>query len=922
MQIGRTIRWAGILWWLGLNPMFGQTLPEAVFQSEVTDLGSLAETVQNETGIRWYFASDAARHLPVQRPAGSRDMSDILQATLQQTDWQYWIEAERQVLVWQGNPIEAQMAAPATGPSQAAPAQLPPIEEAERVAAPPSAPVGGADIREERRIGENTGAATATLAGVIRKAASGTPIAGATIAVPALQRGTYSDDQGYFALNLPTGDLQVSVRSFGMTEILQPIVLRGDGTLNLNMVPAVRELDEVVIEAQRRQNVDDVRMGVNQVGIDLIRQLPPLLGEVDVVRAALLLPGVQTVGEGAAGFNVRGGSVDQNLVLLEQAPVYNASHLFGFFSAFHPDIVQDFELYKSGIPARYGGRIASVFEVGLKEGNRRDFRLHGGLSPLTGRLAVEGPLVKEKGAFILGGRSTYSNWLLGRLPDAALRNSRANFFDLTGKLSLEPNPNNRVDLMLYGSQDQFRLNADTTFGYQNRNASLRWKHLFTPRLYGVFSAIYSQYQFAVGSNTEPAEAYQLGYAINHYESKADFSWLRLAQHQIRFGANAIWYELAPGEIRPGHPESQVLPRTLQQEQAVEGAVYLSDEWTPGPRFSVYAGLRWSAFAAYGPRKWYLYAEGMPRRLSSISDTLQAAAGEALATYQGPEFRLALRYRLDEASSLKFSYNRTRQYLHRVSNTIAIAPTDTWKLSDRYIRPQVGDQFAIGYFRNFRQNSIETSIEAYYKPIQNLIDYRGGADLLLNAHVETELLNARGRAYGVELLIRKVSGRLNGWVSYTYARSLVRVESPFPEEQVNDGAWYPANFDKPHDLTVVANFQITRRWSVSSNFTYSTGRPITFPIAQYQYAGSNRVFYSDRNAFRIPDYIRWDFSINLEGNHRRDKFAHSSVSLAVYNLLGRRNAYSIYFNAQNGQVNGYQLSIFGRPIPTLTYNFRI
>ena len=855
--------------------------------------------------------------------AGDQRLTEVLESTLPSAGLAYDFPVRGQLMIWQGDNITTTLGRPESLSSPTpAPTEAAATEELIRLATQLTSPLDGPRIRESVTIGEGQLIGTATLSGVIRDAVTGTGIASATVAVPSLGTGTYSDADGYFSLTLPIGTHELNVRSVGMAEVIQPVVMAGEGNIQVEMEEAVRELDEVVIEAEARSNIDGAQMGVNTVSIQTMKQLPTLLGELDIVKTAVLLPGVQMVGEGAAGFNVRGGGVDQNLVLLSHAPVFNPNHLFGFFSAFHPDMINSFQLYKSGIPSRYGGRISSVFDVGLKEGNRRNLEFKGGISPITARLSLEGPITKDKGSFIIGGRSTYSDWILRRLPDVTFQNSRAGFQDLTAHLSYEINANNQISVSAYGSRDQFTLNQDTTFGYTNLATSASWKHFFTKQLYGEFTGVYSQYDYAVENESSPENAFRLGYQIRHHEAKADFTWLKLENHYLRFGAGAIWYQLSPGSFQPLSAESIVQPQTLQTERALESAVYISDEWRVSERMLIYGGLRFSAFQAFGPRDVFLYSAGQPLTVGSIIDTVSVNPGELVSNYQGPEIRFAVRYSLDEASSVKFSYNRMRQYIHRVSNTVSIAPTDTWKLSDDYIRPQVGDQFSLGYFRNFRQNSIETSVEAYYKPIQNLIDYKAGADLLVNEHLETELVNASGRAYGIELLIRKNTGKFTGWIGYTYSRTLVQIASEFQEETVNRGEWFPANFDKPHDLTTVLNYKVTRRLSFSGNMTYSTGRPITFPVAQYNFGNSNRVYYSDRNAYRIPDYFRIDLGVNIEGNHKVKKLAHSSWSFSVYNVLGRRNPYSIYFVAENGNIQGYQLSIFGRPFATVTYEFRM
>lgn len=899
--------------WAGQLATLAQTLPTSL---DGLRLSEFVERLEDGQALRFYYPAgwDSLR---ISVPTSNLNLDQVLSRSLTGQSASYWISESGQVFLWNGGPINLRFPV-------AAPSLNREISDEEWEVLAHAEPItrAGPDRREEQQLGKDLGASRGVISGKVLDRATGTPIAGATVMVQALGQGTYTDDQGYFALSLPTGLRELTIRSYGMAEVIQPVRLLGDATLDIELEEEVKELEEVVIEAQRRQNVDDVQMGVDQITIAAIRQMPSLLGEVDVIRSALMLPGVQSVGEGAAGFNVRGGAVDQNLVLLQDAPVFNPNHLFGFFSAFHPDMVSDFKLYKSGIPAQYGGRISSIMEVGIKEGNRKRMELRGGISPIAGRLSVEGPLAGQKGSFVLGGRTTYSNWLLSRVPDAEVRNSQAYFGDLTLRATLEPNANNRIDLSAYISQDRFAFNGDTAFSYQNRSNSLSWKHFFSRQLYGVVTGIYSHYGYQVQSEGQPENAFELSYQLDHVEGKAELTWLRFSDHYLRAGVNAIRYDLRPGTMRPIRQESLISDIDVQRELALESGIYLSDEWRVNDRLSLYGGLRYSWFAALGSRTLLQYAPNAPRELDNVTDTLSYANGDILKTYQGPELRFSMRLNLDENSSIKASYNRMRQYIHRVSNTVSIAPTDIWKLSDPYIGPQIGDQYAVGYFRNLRRNTVEASVELYYKPIQNIIDYKGGADLLLNEHVETELLSGIGRAYGVELLIKKPSGRLNGWIGYTYSRTFIRVNGEFPEDRVNNGAYFPANYDKPHDFTTVINYKVSRRVSFSGNVTYSTGRPITLPVAQYNYAGSARVFYSDRNAYRVPDYFRVDAALNLEGSHRLKKLAHSSWSLSVYNLLGRNNVYSIYFVSSMSRVNGYQLSIFSKPILTITYNFRL
>ncbi|MFW5760253.1 MAG: TonB-dependent receptor plug domain-containing protein, partial [Cyclobacteriaceae bacterium] len=435
------------------------------------------------------------------------------------------------------------------------------------------------------------------------------------------------------------------------------------------------------------------------------------------------------------------------------------------------------------------------------------------------------------------------------------------------------------------------------------------------------SATYNNYQYDISSEANPVNAFAMDYDIEQSDIKLDFNYFPNTSHTIRFGATAIYYNLNPGSLKPFGQESLIEPLLMQRERGVESAIYLSDNYEVNRRLSLYMGLRYSMFHNIGPRQVYTYPEGLSKEVGIIQDTTSYASGEVINSYGGPEFRFSLRYLLAANSSLKVSYNRMRQYIHMLSNTTAISPTDTWKLSDSHVRPQIGDQYAIGYFRNMKNNTIEASVEAYYKTMQDFLDFKSGAILFLNPAIETDIINAYGKAYGIELMLKKMTGKLNGWLSYTYSRSFVQINKPETSDVINRGEFFPSNFDKPHDVTLVGNYRFSRRFSFSLNFTYSTGRPITLPQAKYSYEGSKRIHYSDRNQYRIPDYMRADIAFNLEGNHIIKKLNHSSWTLAVYNLLGRRNAYSVFFDSNNGVINGYQLSIFGQPIPTLTWNFK-
>ncbi len=761
----------------------------------------------------------------------------------------------------------------------------------------------------------------ADLTGYVRDGKSGEPIIGLVVYVEDLQTGTTTDNNGYYYLNLPKGPHQLTFHSLGMEDIMKQIVMYSDGSLDVEMYEKLTQLQGIDVIAEKEQNVLGLQIGMDKLDMKTVKQIPAMMGEVDIMKAVLLLPGVQTVGEGASGFNVRGGSTDQNLILINAAPVFNPSHLFGFFSVFNPDNIKDFKLYKSGIPARYGGRISSVFDVTTRIGNRKKYSASGGISPVTGRVLFEGPIIKDKSSFILSGRSTYSDWLLDRFKKPEIRNSDASFYDVFGKISHEINDYNQIELSSYYSNDFFKLNSDTTYKYQNRNASLSWKHIFNTNLIGTFSGVYSSYSYDMFSMSNKINAFELNYNLDYRELKADFSFFPNEKHKIYFGSNSIIYELKPGNFYPKGEESLVKPVNLQTERASENAIYVSDEYKINERFSLHAGIRYSLFMLMGPQTVYNYTDDALLETYNIEDSVFYNRGSIIKTYSGPEFRFSGRLILNKNSSVKLSYNRMRQYLHMLSNTTAVSPTDTWKLSDKYISPQIGDQFAIGYYHDLFNGAVETSTELYYKNIKNIIEYKGGAQLLLNENIETDLINARGRAYGMEILLKKKMGRFNGWLGYTYSRIEIKADGEHKENRINNGAYFPASYDKPHDVTLVANYKFSRRLSASTNLLYNTGRPITYPVAKYSIRNANLLHYSYRNEYRVPDYFRWDLSLTLEGNLRSKKLAHGSWTLSCFNVTGRKNVYSIYFVSRSGKVQGYKLSVFGRPIYTLTYNFK-
>jgi hypothetical protein len=878
----------------------------------------LVEDLEQKSNYRFFFNPTVVDSLTVTVSASNKTISEILDEVFRSSNFRYAIDQNQYIYITLQEPILTDLPSDFfTGVGSSSDSLKRRInnsrfEEAEKVKVEKLTTIG---------VRGATNKSTASIAGYVRNSKSGEPVIGASVLIETPLIGVATDPNGYYSITLPKGTHQLKIRSIGMKSLQRSVLLHSDGKLNIEMEEDVLPLKEVVIESERDELVLGMQMGLEKIDMKTLKQIPLALGEADVLKAILTLPGVQSVGEGTVGFNVRGGATDQNLILFNDAAIYNPSHLFGFFSAFNPDLLNNVELYKSGIPAEYGGRISSVLDVTTREGNKKKWAGSGGISPITGRFALEGPIIKDKCSFLLGGRSTYSDWLLRQIPSNALKNSEASFYDLNLNISHEINNKNSIYLSGYLSRDRFKLQSDTAYSYSNQALSAKWRHIFSNRLFAVFSGNFSGYNYTISSANNPVNAFDLSYSIKQVQGKVDFNYFMNAKHTINFGASIIRYQLAPGTLTPGRDESLIIPDALQEEQAIESAVYIGDNFEINPNLSLYAGLRYSFFQNNGPHDLFIYQPGSPKDVTSIIDTVSYTSGQNLSRAGGPEVRVSVRYRLATNASIKVSYNRTRQYIQMLSNTTAIAPTDIWKLSDPYIKPLIGDQISAGFYHNSKRTSFETSVEAYYKVMKNFLDYKGGAELILNHHIETDVLNAEGRAYGAEFMIRKSSGKLNGWLSYTYSRSLLKTEGDFDSETINRGEYYPSNYDKPHAVNFIGNYKFNRRFSFSLNVVYSTGRPITFPISKYTIDGAERLLYSDRNQFRIPDYFRTDFSFNLEGSHKMKKLAHSSWSFSVYNLTGRRNAYSIYFTTENGVVKGYKLSIFGSPIPTITYNFK-
>jgi hypothetical protein len=757
--------------------------------------------------------------------------------------------------------------------------------------------------------------------GYVRDANNQEPLQNLSITLNNERTGTTTDENGYYEIQVPLGENYLRFSSIGIETATKRVIVYSEGSLDVVLNESVEYLEEVVVAADANKNVEEALTGSTSIIVEETKNIPLILGERDVLKVATTLPGISTAGEGAAGFNVRGGSTDQNLILLDDAVIYNPSHFFGIFQAINPFTTEDVQIYTGGIPAQYGGRLSSVFDITSKDANTEKLAGEAAIGPVTSSLALEVPIIKEKSGLLLGGRSTYSNWILRSLDEPSLKNSQANFYDFMGKYAHKVNKNNTVRATGYYSKDNFSITSDSLYGYSNRLISIDWEHQFNEKNTGELTVANSQYKFNIEYDGSSNNDFDLGFAIDETEYKLRMKYLYSSKHKFDYGIMVKFYSTAPGYLRPLGNSSEITEINISEERAMESAVYLADSYKVNDKLLLDIGFRYSFFAALGPREERIYEENQPKNDGTRIETIQNDKGELTKTYGGPEIRLAGRYLLKDDLSLKASYNRTYQYIHRLSNNTTISPIDTWKLSDNNIKPQLGNQYSLGVFKNLEGNIYELSLEGYYKTAENILDFKVGSELLLNESIETETLQGKGESYGIEVLARKNNGTLNGWLSYTYSRSFLQLDSEFAEERVNGGEFFPTNYDKPHDFSAVLNYKFTKRFSLSANFIYQTGRPVTFPIGRYNFNNGEYVYYSNRNEFRIPDYYRLDLGFNIEGNHKIKKFAHSFWNISIYNVLGRNNPFSVFFVTENGELKALQSSIFTIPVPTITYNFK-
>ena len=754
-----------------------------------------------------------------------------------------------------------------------------------------------------------------TLSGQIKDASTGEDLISATVYNQEYSVGTTSNVYGFYSLTLNEGVYEITFSYLGYEDQIVEIDLERDQVLNIELGESGALLGEVVISAEKEtedENIESTEMSVDKVSIETVKKLPALFGEIDIIKTIQLLPGVKSIGEGTSGFYVRGGNVDQNLVLLDEAPIYNASHLLGFFSSFNPDAIKDMQLYKGAIPAMYGGRLSSVLDIRMKEGNSKRFAGSGGIGSIMSRLALEAP-IGNNGSFMLAGRRSYLD-VMGKAYQRIKTGEKQGddqfyFYDLNAKTNYRINDNNRIFASGYFGRDVFVF-EDFGLGIEwgNTTGTMRWNHIFSPKIFSNLTYYYSNYDYFLDFD-EGISTFKWDSKLREHSIKADFGIYINPSNTLKFGIHSILHQIEPGSIKSFENSELIEQFDIQKNESYESALYVNNEQTLSDKLKVDYGVRLSAMHNVGPSKAYTYDDKY-----NITDTINHASG-VYNSYWNLEPRVGLRYKLNGSNSIKASYNRTTQYIQLASNGNSATPFDVWFPSSSQVKPQLADQIALGYFKNLNDNAIELSAEIYYKKFKNSIDFKDHANLLLNTNLEGDLRIGIGRAYGLELMAKKNKGKLSGWISYTYSKVEKKIAT------INDENWYNAKYDKPHDFSIVAAYELNDRLSIGSNFVYSTGSPVTFPTGKYNFRGVAIPIYSERNGARLPDYHRLDFSTTLKSKKNKTRRLQTEWVFSVYNVYDRKNAFSINFMQEEANQNityAEKRSVFSI-VPAVTFN---
>ncbi len=790
-----------------------------------------------------------------------------------------------------------------------------------------------------------TNAQEYTISGTIENVETGETLLGATVYSKESGKGAVTNEYGFFSLLLPEGKHTIITSYVGYAARSQIVELSKNQKLKIQLAIG-NSLEEVVITTTKntKSQVRQVIAGSINLKPKDIKQIPALLGEPDVTRAILTQPGVSSVGEGTSGFNVRGGNIDQNLILLDEAPIYNSSHVWGFFSIFNADAIKDIQLYKGGIPARFGGRASSVLDIRQREGSNKQIKGEGGLGLLFSRLTLEGPIKKDKLSFLVSGRRSYFDLFFPLIK--SIKGNKVYFYDLNAKLAWNINDNNKLFASGYFGADVMKLNFTETgdeeatsaeninqnntsetidFQWKNATSTLRWNHIFSDKLFMNLSGIYSRYNYALSSKNSgggptgtSASSFKWESAVENWILKPDFTFYKNSDTKMRFGINNTLYRFVPAKVNGN--EEGINSIDFGTEKGLEIAPYFSYEraWN---RFSMNAGLRYSWFGNIGAYKVSFYNPNLPQTVSSITSSKTYKKGEVIKSYGNFEPRLALKYDISDRKAIKLGYNRMFQYIHLISNTNAALPFDIWKPSGFHIKPLEVNQVSVGYAYDTNSGNYNFSIDAYYKTFKNQVEYKNGADLFLNENLETQLLSSDGYSYGIELGAFKTKGKFTGNVNYTYSVTKRKTTSPFASENLNNGNYYPSNFDRPHIFNLTANYRLNKKWSAGAFFTYQTGRPTTYATGKFEINGNQYFTYSDRNAYRLKDTHRMDVSFTYTPTPKEGRKWQGSWMFGAYNVYGHKNAFSVYSSLRNNQLRTFQYSVIGAPIPFITYNFK-
>jgi len=891
------------------------------FHFENQSLVSILSSINNQTDYQIRFAESWFRDTPISIDFNNKSIQEVLDRLFAETEFNYYLLDASTIIITKYKKIYDELA---EGFFQET--ALEKDKETPTTVSPSLVDKSSLQQTSSQKniiIGKQGGSASKywlDISGSILQRDTQVPIREAVIAVKNTNTYSQSDDQGAFQLRLSRGDYVLSISAAAYQSIEQPITVYSDGNIQLKLNEAVEALEEVVLSGNRINQINSSETGAENIDVEESKTIPLVLGERDVLKVAAALPGISSAGEGATGLNVRGGKPDQNLNLLDGGVVYNPTHFFGIFQALNPIAIGQLNIYKGSIPASYGGRLSSVFDIQTKNADLEEVHGEISLGPITFNGTVQTPIKKGKSSMLTGIRGVYSDWILKKLKDENLKNNKANFFDVVNKFHFETENDSELNITTYYSKDQFNATADSLFSYTNLmlSAGIRKnlkKNIF--RLNGSFS----DYRHQIDYTGNAQNGFIQDYGLSQVNLMSSLSKYLREKHRIELGNTNTLYKIQPGTLSPRTELDRIGQINLNSEQALEGALFLSDVWDLNKKLQLNAVVRIPYYLSFGPYRINEYDVNFPKSKSSIVNTSTVEKGQLESSFVGTEVRLSTRYLLTERSSIKIGINNAYQFLHTLSNNTAASPFDSWRLSNRYVKPQEAQQASLGYSFKQKDNNFDLTFDVYYKKYQNLTDLKTGANTQLVPAIETQILQGDGKAYGAEMMIRKNQGDINGWIAYTYSRSMIQLDSKFPYERINQGEYFPSNFDKPHDLSVVANYKLTRRFSFSSNFTYQSGRPITFPTGKYDLDGVTYVTYSSRNKYRIPNYIRLDLGFNVEGNHKLNKVAHSFWSVSIYNLLGRNNPYSMFFVNEDNRIRAYQVSIFARSIPSISYNLK-